>query len=192
MFCPFFLYPSLVIPLDIRRVRGAGSSRGAMYPNHISTQANPRDSWRIFTAQLQHELDISFMVHLCNPPLPCPPPLSSAFHCNPTAAATTSAGTCTDAQSLQPISPHQAKLLHTQAQRSEVTAAADRNFQVLSDLLSCNFSLVPVVLFFSFFFSSFLATTLIHKTGAKRLRSIFRLCRRLFSPQKTHAVLLWY
>lgn len=64
---PFF-HPSHLIPMDIGRVRGAGSSRGAMYPNHISTQANPRDSWRIFTAQLEHELDISFMVHLCKPP----------------------------------------------------------------------------------------------------------------------------
>ena len=57
-----------LLSFDILRVRGAWSSRGAMYPNHISTRANPEDSWGIFTAQLKHELDSSFIAHLCEPP----------------------------------------------------------------------------------------------------------------------------
>ena len=65
---PFILFPSLLISFCILRVRDAWSSRGAMYPNHISTRANPQDSWRIFTAQLKHELDSSVIAHLCKPP----------------------------------------------------------------------------------------------------------------------------
>ena len=65
---PFIPFPSLLISFCILRVRDAWSSRGAMYPNHISTRANPQDSWRIFTAQLKHELDSSVIAHLCKPP----------------------------------------------------------------------------------------------------------------------------
>lgn len=72
------LFSSHLISFCILRVRGAWSSHGAVYPNHISTRANPQDSWGIFTAQLKHELDNSFMVHLCKTPS-----LSSACHCKP-------------------------------------------------------------------------------------------------------------
>lgn len=65
---PILFLPAHLISFCILRVRGAWSSRGAMYPNHISTRANPQDSWGIFTAQLQHELDSSFMAHLRKPP----------------------------------------------------------------------------------------------------------------------------
>lgn len=59
----------------IHWVSGAWSSRGAVYPDHISIGDNPQDSWGIFTAQLKHELDSSFTVHLCKTPT-----LSSACH----------------------------------------------------------------------------------------------------------------
>lgn len=52
----------------ILRVRGASSSHGAMYPNHISTLAYPQDSWGIFTAQLKHDLDGSSVAHPRKPP----------------------------------------------------------------------------------------------------------------------------
>lgn len=54
---------SLFLPSHLW-VRGAWSNRGAMYPNRISTQANPSDSWGIFITQLKHELDGSLVAHL--------------------------------------------------------------------------------------------------------------------------------
>lgn len=100
---------SLFLPSHLW-VRGAWSDRGAMYPNHISTRANPKDSWGIFTAQLKHELDGSFVDHLYKLLS-----LSSAYHC-------------------KPQQQHQPRTQAATNERPQVSAAADGNFQVLLDL----------------------------------------------------------